>query len=575
MVMLRLFIIGFSILLHSTTYGAGVDEIFEKQFSDKTWGQVATDFLPFKLRQKSYALVIGISNYDDNSLPTLPTSDDAVKVKNYLLHEAGYDYVHLVTEEKATLSRVKELIIDVFPDLISEGDRFVFYWSGHGITRPTANGPEGYLPLQRSNAESYSSMLSMDDLKKLDALTNARQSLYLLDSCFSGLAGSAIKSSEAGKEKISIIEGKSSHLMTAGTSEQQTIATDQYGSLFTHAILEGLRGEADSSNIYPADGIVTLHELKGYVETRMERERINVGWHLPITPQIRDLSSGNGEYYFVTSDIKKKIYEELGHVLTGEFSEGYPKTKSNSQSTTLQDGNLTHIATVIEDTLNIELTSRINTNHFEHAHVYLNIDSDKATGYIDRNGGDLMLQGGFLYKHDPNRCHPVYKNWCWDYENPIDVNRNSNSQTEFSYMETWSIPLSLLGRCPPTIELVSEITFSEDSHYEYNRIKNPEPITISTCKPAIGDCGVSLYSSTDKVQSDAYCRRIIPNISRILPQGFSTWSRRFDSDSNRCIFRFSKYARKESDCEELASNILNSLPNDTFDSVASGFLFNP
>lgn len=56
----------------------------------------------------------------------------------YLFNEAGFDYVHLLTEENVTKDRVAELMSDEFPDLLDGNDRFFFYWSGHGDTRSFA-----------------------------------------------------------------------------------------------------------------------------------------------------------------------------------------------------------------------------------------------------------------------------------------------------------------------------------------------------------------------------------------------------------------------------------------------------
>ena len=39
---------------------------------------------------------------------------------DYLFKEAGFDYVHLLTEEKVTKARVAELMSDKFPDLLDE-----------------------------------------------------------------------------------------------------------------------------------------------------------------------------------------------------------------------------------------------------------------------------------------------------------------------------------------------------------------------------------------------------------------------------------------------------------------------
>jgi len=290
-----------SLLLNSQpVLSEGIDEVFQKKIGDPTWGGNFSDIIGSDRDEKGYALVVGISDYDDSNLEDLPTRSDAIKIKNYLLSEAGYDYVHLLTEEKVTLARLQELMVDSFPSMLDDNDRFLFYWSGHGLTREVRSGHRGYLPVSDSKSLLYSSMLSMDDIIEMDLLVDARQSLYILDSCFSGLAGFSVKSEAT--RKVALLSEESSHLITAGRASQSTIASDLYGgSLFTFALLEGMRGRADSSNHFPKDGIITLSELKGYVESRVDSLRREIRWKEEITPQLRHLRPSKGEFYFVNS----------------------------------------------------------------------------------------------------------------------------------------------------------------------------------------------------------------------------------------------------------------------------------
>ncbi|MEM7687284.1 MAG: peptidylprolyl isomerase, partial [Pseudomonadota bacterium] len=66
----------------------------------------------------------------------------------------------------------------------------------------------------------------------------------------------------------------------------------------TTAVLDGLRGAADASNAYGKDDIVSLGELKEYVATRVEHERLNYRWSKPITPQLRDMTVNTGAFFF-------------------------------------------------------------------------------------------------------------------------------------------------------------------------------------------------------------------------------------------------------------------------------------
>ena len=246
--------------------------------------------------QKSYALVVGISEFDQFS--DLPTERDPTRVRDYLINEAGFDYVHILTEEKVTKARLEELMIDEFRPLIGPSDRFLFYWSGHGETLEVGGGEMGFLPLAQSDKQAFSTMVAMSDLTRWNRFIQAHQVLYLLDSCFSGLAGGVPQSdlAEITREQLS---GPGRHMITAGRANEQTIAVDDLGgSVFTHALLKGLRGAADTRNGLGADGLVAVGELQSYIGQEVGRLRNVYNWQKSITPQIRDLTGSDGAFFF-------------------------------------------------------------------------------------------------------------------------------------------------------------------------------------------------------------------------------------------------------------------------------------
>jgi hypothetical protein len=119
-------------------YAIGKDEVYQKPDNRAWWGKLFEHYFNYKGYEKSYALVVGISRYKSESY--LATEQDPIKMKNYLIDEAGFDYVHLLTEESVTKSRVGHLMDNVFAKELKENDRFVLYWSGHGKTRVLPRG---------------------------------------------------------------------------------------------------------------------------------------------------------------------------------------------------------------------------------------------------------------------------------------------------------------------------------------------------------------------------------------------------------------------------------------------------
>ena len=194
-----------------------------------------------------YALVIGISAYSNGITPLQYTRNDPIRMRDFLLDEEGFDYVHVLTEEKATFRRIRQLMEDELPALIGENDRFLFYWSGHGIDFKDGTGrARGYLPLATSGPGQRSSMVSMAQLDAWDDWINARHALYLLDACASGLASYEVQGEEdfEGLDNATLerLSKPGRHLITAGTGEQKTIASARWeGSVFTDSILRAAR----------------------------------------------------------------------------------------------------------------------------------------------------------------------------------------------------------------------------------------------------------------------------------------------------------------------------------------------
>lgn len=285
---------------------AGIDEVYEKPSDQGFWGSIlqAAGIGEF---QRSYAIVIGISDFSGYN--DLPTQNDPIRMRDYLINEANFDYVHTLTDEKVTKTRIAELMLDEFPERVTSNDRFLFYWSGHGVTRPAARGEFGYLPLGDSEKGRYSSMVAMADIARWDQFISASQVLYLLDSCFAGLAGVAAKS-DTQDLNLQQLMGPSRHIMTAGTSGEETIAIDALGgSVFTAAVIDGLKGAADAANAFGTDELVSVGELKEYVATRVEFERQKIGWKKPMTPQLRDLDVNQGAFFFAVPDGKFGIHK--------------------------------------------------------------------------------------------------------------------------------------------------------------------------------------------------------------------------------------------------------------------------
>jgi putative tricarboxylic transport membrane protein len=137
----------------------------------------------------------------------------------------------------------------------------------------------------------------MQDLERWDGYLDARQALFVLDACLSGLAGYQTKAPlNARLEQLSL---RARHLITAGTKDEIVISGDKWGgSLFTDSFILGAKGEARSSS-----GIVSLPLLLDFIQERVLKERQAVNWSKTLTPQLQSLQHGEGFFFFTPPPI--------------------------------------------------------------------------------------------------------------------------------------------------------------------------------------------------------------------------------------------------------------------------------
>ncbi len=290
---------------------AGLDfkksEVYRRPGQGTTFRDIVRDFFGVDTIERSYAVLIGVSDYDDPIADLKTTKPNIKRVRKQLINHEHFDVVISLEDHRASKKRIGYLMEDVLPSLVSANDRVMFYFSGHGTQRQvfdSAGGIQGYLQLSRSG-RFYSEMISMNQITRWNGNLAAKQVLFVLDSCFSGAAGVQVQSPAeqgASKERLA---GKSRYLITAGKADQETIASDRWGgSIFTNAFVNGIAGAADSAQSgFPKDGIVSLSELKIYIEQFVdEQRRLLTNWSKPITPQLHKLSAeSDGEFFFVAA----------------------------------------------------------------------------------------------------------------------------------------------------------------------------------------------------------------------------------------------------------------------------------
>lgn len=218
--------------------------------------------------RESWAAVIGIDDYV-NWQKLSYAAHDAESVKDLLIQKYNFkpDHVFTLTNGEATRQNILSLLGDKFadPNMVQHEDRVLVFYAGHGATRKLASGRElGYIiPVDADLTDYEGSAISMTNFQDISEAIPAKHLLFIMDSCYSGLAltrGGGIAASQNYLYEISRREAR--QMFTAGGADQQVADNGPNGhSVFTWTLLQGLDGRADLNG----DGVITATELAAYV----------------------------------------------------------------------------------------------------------------------------------------------------------------------------------------------------------------------------------------------------------------------------------------------------------------------
>ena len=269
--------------------------------------------------ERNLAFIIGINNYQNGISPLKTAVNDAKKLVETLREKHNYQ-VWVCLNEIATLNNLNKLLEKTLPEQVTEDDRLLFYFAGHGVALNGDDGPAGYLIPQDAKQGDTNSYLPMTRLHDALSQLPCRHFLGILDCCFAGaFRWSSTRDLLTAPEIIHkerydrFITDSAWQIITSSASDQKALDNfkldterGQIGnnSPFAAALLEALEGAAD---IYPppkpgksgGDGVITATELYLYLRDRVEIPTEK--YRLRQTPGIWCLNKHDkGEYIFLS-----------------------------------------------------------------------------------------------------------------------------------------------------------------------------------------------------------------------------------------------------------------------------------
>lgn len=240
-----------------------------------------------------WAVVIGVGRYASPDIPSLRYSvADAEAFAQLLIERAGFKKENVLlltdkTEKKPTLRDMKWALGTFLARSAKKEDLVIIFYAGHGAPEidPRGSEPDGlakYLvPSDADPNDLYATALPMDELQIIFDRIEAERVVVFLDACYSGAAGGrtfaskrtrALRVDDVFLDRLARSRGRA--IITASRASEVSLELPELGhGLFTHYLLQGLRGTADLDR----DGVVTLQELYTYLEQQVTQKSRGVG----------------------------------------------------------------------------------------------------------------------------------------------------------------------------------------------------------------------------------------------------------------------------------------------------------
>lgn len=223
-----------------------------------------------------WALVVGISKFQDPTISLKYASKDAADFADYLVKEAHFapDHVRLLTDEKATRENILAQVGDKWLPRVAEPDDLVIiYVSSHGSPQSMDVSGISYLLAHNTDKESlYATGIPVQDLTRMiKERVHSQRIIVILDACHSGAAKAdekgVFRSRNVNADAIS--QGTGQLVICSSEPSQVSWESASYpNGVFTHHLIDGLKQKGEFTSLGEA-----FEYVRDKVKTQVLRER--------------------------------------------------------------------------------------------------------------------------------------------------------------------------------------------------------------------------------------------------------------------------------------------------------------
>ncbi len=265
---------------------------------------------------KIYALVIGISNYDDVNIKDLSFAHkDAMAFASYLTSKSGgsvsNENIKVLTNEQATISNVYAAKREI-ENKIQSGDLFYFYFSGHGDVEGGLYKLGFLLCYDTPFKNYYTNAVRIEDINMMAntlSIEKDAKVVVITDACHSGkLVGSDNRGTMLASEQLQKAEKNEVRLASCEADQLSQEGTAWGGGrgVFSYYLINGMLGQADADD---KDGIVTIMELEAFVKNKVTKDvaKLKQTDQFPVVKgkQMAPIAIINEEEFLAMKDIVK------------------------------------------------------------------------------------------------------------------------------------------------------------------------------------------------------------------------------------------------------------------------------
>jgi hypothetical protein len=232
-------------------------------------------------RKNVWAVVVGVNRYP-KVRPLKYAVNDAKIFYNHLVEfsQIPRENVTLLLDQDATLTRMRSTLGTHLKNMAGKDDMVIIFFAGHGATEKDVMSPDGdglekyLLPYDSDPKDLYATAMPMAEVSRIFSRIQAERLVFIADSCYSGASGgrtidvSGIRATISDAFLDRVAGGKGRVIITASGANEVSAEYDNIKQgVFTHYLVEGLKGKADTDK----DGAITVDEVYQFVSEAVPR----------------------------------------------------------------------------------------------------------------------------------------------------------------------------------------------------------------------------------------------------------------------------------------------------------------